>query len=81
VAAKTVTGDEAPAQEVIIDRLETMNLEPDVWEPSADNPSQTTKDTLRLPRTKHTGTKGVQTLPLASKVAMVRPWRSAATST
>jgi len=37
VAAKTVTGDEAPAQEVIIDRLETMNLEPDVWEPSADN--------------------------------------------
>jgi len=25
VAAKTVTGDEAPAQEVIIDRLETMN--------------------------------------------------------
>jgi len=38
VAAKTVTGDEAPAQEVIIDRLETMNLEPDVWEPSADKP-------------------------------------------
>jgi len=48
-----------------------MNLEPDVWEPSADNLAQTTKDTLRLPRTKHTGTKGVQTLPLASKVAMV----------
>jgi len=32
-----VIGDEAPAQEVIIDRLETMNLEPDVREPSADN--------------------------------------------
>ncbi|WP_096390663.1 ArgE/DapE family deacylase [Halopenitus persicus] len=37
VEAPTVTGDEAPAQEVIIDRLEAMGLEPDVFEPSADD--------------------------------------------
>lgn len=37
VSARTVTGNEAPGQEVVIDRLATMGLEPDVWEPSADN--------------------------------------------
>ena len=36
VAARTVTGDEAPGQAVVADRLEAMDLDPDVWEPSAD---------------------------------------------
>jgi len=80
VAAKTVTGDEAPAQEVIIDRLETMNLEPDVWEPSADNLADH-EGYFETSSYEAYGYEGRQTLPLASKVAMVRPWRSAATST
>ncbi|GAA0256083.1 ArgE/DapE family deacylase [Haladaptatus pallidirubidus] len=36
VEAQTVTGDEKPGQAVVIDRLESMGLEPDVWEPSAN---------------------------------------------
>lgn len=36
VEAQSVTGEEAPAQDVMIDRFESMGLEPDVWEPSAD---------------------------------------------
>lgn len=37
VEAKTVTGNEAPAQDIVTDRLESLGLEPDVWEPSADD--------------------------------------------
>ncbi|MFC4438503.1 MULTISPECIES: ArgE/DapE family deacylase [Natrialbaceae] len=33
VETKTVTGNEGPGQEVIVDALETLGLEPDVWEP------------------------------------------------
>jgi len=81
VAAKTVTGDEAPAQEVIIDRLETMNLEPDVGEPSADNLADHEGyfETSSYEAYGYEGRPNVAAR--ASKVAMVRPWRSAATST
>ncbi|ELY38797.1 ArgE/DapE family deacylase [Halalkalicoccus jeotgali] len=37
VEAKSVTGNEVPAQNVIVDRLEHLDLEPDVWDPSADD--------------------------------------------
>jgi acetylornithine deacetylase len=37
VEAKSVTGHEQPAQEVVADRLETLGLEPDVWEPDVEN--------------------------------------------
>lgn len=33
VETPTISGDEKPGQEVIIDYLESMNLEPDVWVP------------------------------------------------
>jgi len=36
VAAKSVTGDEAPAQDVVIEEFEAMGLDLDAWEPSAD---------------------------------------------
>ncbi|HKJ59410.1 MAG TPA: ArgE/DapE family deacylase [Halobacteriales archaeon] len=36
IAARSVTGNEEPAQDVVISRLESMGLEPDVWEPDAD---------------------------------------------
>lgn len=36
VEAKSVTGDEKPAQDVVVDRLESLGLDPDVWEPDAD---------------------------------------------
>jgi acetylornithine deacetylase len=36
VAARSVTGDEAPAQEVVIPAFEGLGLEPDVWEPDAE---------------------------------------------
>lgn len=37
VEAKSVTGNEVPAQNVIVDRLEHLGLKPDVWDPSADD--------------------------------------------
>ena len=36
VAAKSVTGAEAPAQDVVIKEFEALGTDPDVWEPSAD---------------------------------------------
>ena len=36
IARRSVTGNEKPAQEVVISRLESMGLDPDVWEPDAD---------------------------------------------
>ncbi len=36
VAARSVTGDEAPAQEVVIPAFDDLGLEPDVWEPDAE---------------------------------------------
>jgi len=33
VETRTVTGNEGPGQEVVVDRLESIGLEPDVWEP------------------------------------------------
>ncbi|MFC6734060.1 MULTISPECIES: ArgE/DapE family deacylase [unclassified Haladaptatus] len=35
VSTPTVTGDETPGQQVVIEELEALGLEPDVWEPSA----------------------------------------------
>lgn len=37
VEARTVTGTEAPGQTVVIDKLESLGLEPHVWEPSAES--------------------------------------------
>jgi acetylornithine deacetylase len=37
VAAETVTGNEKPGQDVVAAEFEAMGLEPDVWEPSADD--------------------------------------------
>ena len=37
VKAKSVTGHEQPAQDVVIDRLKAIGLEPDVWEPDPKN--------------------------------------------
>ncbi|TYL37351.1 acetylornithine deacetylase [Natronococcus pandeyae] len=37
VKAKSVTGHEQPAQDVVIDRLKATGLEPDVWEPDPKN--------------------------------------------
>lgn len=37
VEARTVTGTEKPGQTVVIDKLESLGYEPDVWEPSADS--------------------------------------------
>ncbi|XVH33472.1 ArgE/DapE family deacylase (plasmid) [Haloferacaceae archaeon DSL9] len=37
VEARTVTGTEKPGQEVIIERLESLGYDPDVWEPSAES--------------------------------------------
>ena len=34
VSTETVTGSEAPGQEVMIDAYESLGLEPDVWDPS-----------------------------------------------
>ena len=36
VAARSVTGEEAPAQDVVIEAFEGLGLEPDVWEPDAE---------------------------------------------
>ncbi len=36
VASQSVTGNERPAQEVVIDRLKLLDIKPDVWEPDAD---------------------------------------------
>ena len=36
VAARSVTGDEAPAQEVVIPAFEGLGLEPDVWVPDVE---------------------------------------------
>jgi acetylornithine deacetylase len=36
VAARTVTGNEAPAQEIVVDHLEDGGHDPDVWEPTAE---------------------------------------------
>ena len=36
VAARSVTGEEAPAQEVVIESFESLGLDPDVWEPDAE---------------------------------------------
>ena len=36
IEQRSVTGNEAPAQEVVIAHLESMGLDPDVWEPDAD---------------------------------------------
>jgi len=36
VAARSLPGEEQPAQDVMIDRFESFGLEPDVWEPDAD---------------------------------------------
>lgn len=36
VEAKSVTGHERPAQDVVADRLEAIGLDPDVWEPDAE---------------------------------------------
>lgn len=36
VEAQTVTGHERPAQELMVDRFESLGLDPDVWEPSAE---------------------------------------------
>ncbi|WP_254536056.1 ArgE/DapE family deacylase [Halomarina litorea] len=33
VAARTVTGNEGPGQELLVERFEALGLEPDVWEP------------------------------------------------
>jgi len=35
VETPTVTGEEAPGQEHVVERFESMGLDPDVWEPSA----------------------------------------------
>lgn len=37
VQAKTVTGGEKPGQEIVIDYLESMGLDPDVWEADREN--------------------------------------------
>lgn len=37
VEARTVTGTEKPGQTVVIDKLESLGYEPDVWEPSTDS--------------------------------------------
>lgn len=36
VAARSVTGNEAPAQEVVIETFEDLGLDPDVWEPDVE---------------------------------------------
>jgi acetylornithine deacetylase len=36
VAARSVTGDEAPAQDVAVEAFEGLGLDPDVWEPDAE---------------------------------------------
>lgn len=37
VSAQSVTGQEQPAQSIVIEYLEELNLEPDVWEPDPDD--------------------------------------------
>lgn len=37
VEAETITGNEQPGQEVVIEKFESLGLEPDVWEPDVDN--------------------------------------------
>lgn len=37
VKAKSVTGNEKPAQDVVVDHLKTLGLEVDVWEPDVTN--------------------------------------------
>lgn len=37
VEARTVTGTEEPGQAVVIEELESLGLDPDVWEPSAES--------------------------------------------
>lgn len=36
IAQRSVTGNEKPAQDVVVARLESMGLAPDVWEPDAE---------------------------------------------
>lgn len=37
VSAKSIVGDEAPAQAVVIEEFESLGLEPDVWEPDLES--------------------------------------------
>lgn len=37
VDAKTVTGNERPGQSIVIEKFESMGLDPDVWTPSAED--------------------------------------------
>jgi acetylornithine deacetylase len=36
VSARTVTGNEKPGQEIIVDQFESLGFEPNIWEPESD---------------------------------------------